>query len=94
LSSGFEIDVLESTERGLLTKPAKHRPPSVTLKRGMTSGLELWAWHELVMNGILGAAQKDVTLVIYNETGTPGRALPPRECLACEVGDRRPEGRL
>jgi hypothetical protein len=27
----------------------------------MTSGIELWDWHELVMNGSLGAAQKDAT---------------------------------
>jgi phage tail-like protein len=71
LSSGFEVDVLETTERGLLTIPSKRHPQSVTLKRGMTSGIELWAWHELVMNGSLAEAQKDVTLVMYDETGTP-----------------------
>lgn len=44
--------------------------PTVTLRRGLTSGLELWAWHQTVQEGNLAVAQKSVSLVMYGTDGT------------------------
>jgi phage tail-like protein len=51
--------------------PGKLKPPTITLKRGMTSGLELWAWHEAVRAGDLNLGRKSVTLTMYNTVGEP-----------------------
>jgi phage tail-like protein len=49
----------------------KLKPPSVTLKRGMNGSLELWAWHEAVRAGTLGAARRSCTLTMFNADGKP-----------------------
>jgi phage tail-like protein len=49
--------------------PGKIKPPTVTLKRGMTGSLELWAWHEAVRQGAMGAARKSCSLTILNSEG-------------------------
>ena len=51
--------------------PTRSKPPTVTLKRGLTRNLELSAWHELVILGDVGAARKNVSLIVYNATGAP-----------------------
>jgi phage tail-like protein len=51
-------------------RPFKRTPPTVTLKRGLTSDMELSAWHELALTGA-ASAQKDVSLVMYDATGAP-----------------------
>jgi phage tail-like protein len=67
------VDYLDATDKQVaLTKlPGKAKPPTVVLKRGKTSGLELWAWHETVRRGDMAAARKNCTLVMYNTDGKP-----------------------
>ena len=69
ITSGYDIDFIESDGRKLAV-PGKRPPPTVTLKRGMTSDLELAAWHELAMSD-WSAARKNASLVMYDATGTP-----------------------
>jgi phage tail-like protein len=74
LVSGFDRDELELVTRGDQTElklPGKRTPPTVTLKRGMTRGIELAAWHELVLLGDVAAARKNVTLTMFNQVGDP-----------------------
>lgn len=42
---------------------------NVTLKRGMTTSLELYAWHKQVVDGELSKARKKVAIVVADETG-------------------------
>ena len=74
ISSAVDIeDVRLDTKRkhkALKKLPGKRRPPTVTLKRGMTRNIEIAAWHELVMLGDV-AALKNVTLTMYDATGDP-----------------------
>ncbi len=69
ITSGYDIDFIESDGRRLAV-PGKRPPPTVTFKRGMTSSMELWAWHELAMND-WAAARKNATIVMFNATGDP-----------------------
>ncbi|MET9021832.1 phage tail protein [Actinopolymorpha sp. NPDC004070] len=43
----------------------------MTLKRGQTNELELWAWHEAAVSGDVRAARKDCTRVMYAVDGKP-----------------------
>lgn len=72
IASGVDVAELELATRPgeTLKLPATRRPPSVTLKRGLTSNLELSAWHELAMLDN-EAAQKSVTLTMLNAEGRP-----------------------
>src|SRR4051794_6211067 len=67
------VDYLDATDKQVaLTKlPGKAKPPTVVLKRGKTSGVELWDWHETVRRGDMAAARKNCTLVMYNTDGKP-----------------------
>jgi phage tail-like protein len=75
ISSGADpIDFVDSANaKGpILTKlPGKRQPPTVVLKRGLSSGMELSAWHELVLSGDIATAAKNASLVAYDATGTP-----------------------
>ncbi len=51
--------------------PGKIKPPQITLKRGLNSNLELWAWHEAVRTGQIGAARRSCSLTIFNKSGQP-----------------------
>src|SRR5919199_5124895 len=67
------VDFLESSDKEVVFKklPGKRKPPTITLKRGKNSSMELWAWHEAVLNGEIVAARKSCSLVMYNYDGKP-----------------------
>jgi phage tail-like protein len=67
------VELLESTEKEVLLKklPGKRKPPTLTLKRGKNQSMELWLWHEAVLQGDILAARKSCSLVMYATDGTP-----------------------
>lgn len=67
------VDFLESTDKEVIFKklPGQRTPPTIVLKRGKNAGMELWAWHEAVLNGDIVAARKSASLVMYNTDGKP-----------------------
>src|SRR5262245_33292227 len=69
LTAGYETEDIDVDQKEtLLTLPAKHRPSTVVLKRGLTSDLTLWDWHEdAIQNGF--RASKDAELVMYDVEG-------------------------
>ena len=62
---------LASTDRATIIKklPGARKPPTVVLKRGMTGGMELFAWHDAALRGDVAAARRDCTLTMYGSTG-------------------------
>ena len=67
------VDFLESTDKEVIFKklPGQRVPPHIVLKRGKNAGMELWAWHEAVLQGDIVAARKSASLVMYNTDGKP-----------------------
>jgi phage tail-like protein len=67
------VDFLESTDKEIVFKklPGRRKPPTLVLKRGKNMNMELWAWHEAVLNGDIVAARKSCSLVMYNYDGDP-----------------------
>ena len=66
---GVQIGVFAQlvSEADLETGAARH---AITLTGGRTLGLEMAAWHELVILGD-AAARKSATIVVYNSSGSP-----------------------
>src|SRR4051812_17172722 len=60
------VDFLESTDKEIVFKklPGRRKPPTLVLKRGKNMNMELWAWHEAVLNGDIVAARKSCSLVM------------------------------
>lgn len=53
-------------------QPSTTNPlPTVTLRRGLTTGMELWAWHQVAASGQLDSARKSVALIMYDTAGAP-----------------------
>jgi phage tail-like protein len=73
LSSGLDaVDLVTTGEKQPKTLlPAKRAPDSIVLTRGLTSSLELQAWHELVILGDIAAARKSCSLTMFNTKGDP-----------------------
>jgi len=71
---GSESEVVEhrlADDKGfeIVTKaPGRLKFLDVTLKRGVTANLDLWAWRALVEAGDMKAARKNVTLIMYDQT--------------------------
>ena len=67
------VELMESTDKAVVLKklPGKTKPPTLVLKRGKNSSMELWAWHEAVLNGDIVAARKSCSLVMYSTDGKP-----------------------
>jgi phage tail-like protein len=67
------VDFLESTDKEVIFKklPGKAKPPTIKLSRGKNASMELWAWHEAVLQGNIVAARKSCSLVMYNYDGQP-----------------------
>ena len=63
---------LQPTEAAFLKKlPGRRNPPTVTLKRGKNNSMEIFLWHESVVQGDTLAARKSCSLVMYNTDGKP-----------------------
>jgi len=67
------VDFMESSDQEVVLKklPGKRMPPTIQLKRGKNSSMELWAWHEAVLAGNMLAARKSCSLVMYAVDGKP-----------------------
>ena len=67
------VELMESTDKAVVLKklPGKTKPPTLVLKRGKNASMELWAWHEAVLNGDIVAARKSCSLVMYSTDGKP-----------------------
>ena len=44
---------------------------AITLAGGRTQGIEMAAWHELVILGDVAAARKSATITMYSPSGSP-----------------------
>jgi phage tail-like protein len=65
------VKFMESSDKEIIMKqlPGQTTPGKIVLKRGKNSSMELWAWHEAVLNGDIVAARKSASLVMYNYDG-------------------------
>jgi phage tail-like protein len=78
---GFESEVIEFRELG--NPLSSHKLPgrvtfsNVTLKRGLTTSLDLWNWRQAVVDG--NVQRHDVTITLLDGTGKPLRSLRLRE---------------
>jgi phage tail-like protein len=65
-----EADPDSLTERLLKKLPGRHKPPTLTLRRGMSKDLGISAWHESVVGADPATARKNAALVVFNTAGT------------------------
>lgn len=72
-----EVDVVEFQENtsnaaAILKKlPGKKKAPTIVLKRGKNMSVDMWTWHEAVLNGDIAAARKSGSIVMYAYDGSP-----------------------
>ena len=74
LSSGVDpsqLTLVSSPKRGAGARklPGKRTPPTVTLKRGHSNDLGVFAWHRDALSR--RAARKDAVLIMYDVQGQP-----------------------
>lgn len=73
-----ELDVIElksNTADGkyILHKlPGNRKPPTITLKRGKDSSMELWQWHQKIAQGKVADARKNGSIVVYDYAAKEG----------------------
>jgi phage tail-like protein len=63
---------MESSDKEVLLKkmPGRTKPGTLQLKRGKNQSMELWLWHQAVLEGDIMAARKSCSLVMYATDGT------------------------
>lgn len=72
---GSESEVQEQkvvNEKGVqvvLKIPGRLKWGDITLKRGITSNMDLWDWRKMVEDGDVKSARKNGSIVMYDQTG-------------------------
>jgi phage tail-like protein len=70
-----ELDVVELKENTADGKPIIHKlpgapkPPTITLKRAKNSSRDLWDWHKAMLDGRVGDARKEGSVVFKDFEG-------------------------
>jgi tail tube protein gp19 len=68
---------------------------AITLAGGRTQGIEMAAWHELVILGDVAAARRNATIVIYDSSGSPVKRYHLENAWPSKVSlDSSERGRL
>lgn len=68
------IDFMHNSSGGssvLRKLPGKAKPPTIVLRRGKDTSMELWSWHEAVRHGGAELARRSGSIVMYAADGTP-----------------------
>lgn len=60
---------------GYLTQPGQRKPPTITLKRGMTNDLSAWNWHQEAIEGGITSARCNGTISILDAEGKPAASF-------------------
>jgi len=74
---GSENEVAEQkvvNEKGVqvvLKIPGRLKWGDITLKRGLTSNLEIWKWREMVENGEVTKARKNGSIIMFDQSLKP-----------------------
>ncbi len=55
----------------IIQQPGRIKYSDITLKRGITSNLDIWNWRGLVENGEIDQARATGTITMLKEDGTP-----------------------
>jgi phage tail-like protein len=50
--------------------PGRLKWGDVTLKRGITTNLDMWTWRKQVEDGLVSSARKDGSIIMYDQEGT------------------------
>jgi phage tail-like protein len=64
------IDYREGTDPAHVRKlPGLTKYGNVTLKRGVTTSLELFAWHRAIATGQIAGNRKNVAIIVLDDSG-------------------------
>lgn len=73
---GSENEVIEHkvvNEKGVevvMKIPGRLKWENVTVKRGITSNMDIWAWRKMVEDGDVAGARQNGSIVMYDQTLT------------------------
>ena len=59
--------VTEAGQEVMLKLPGRLKWDNITLKRGITSSLDIWDWRKQVEDGTVDAARRDGSIVMYDQ---------------------------
>jgi len=74
---GSETEVAEQkvvNEKGIqvvLKVPGRLKWGDITLKRGLTSSMDLWEWRKMVEEGTVKGARKNGSIIMFNQELQP-----------------------
>lgn len=72
---GSETEVTEHKIVGMGDKeairkiPGRHKWGDITLKRGITSNLDMWEWRDKVIKGLIADARANGSIKMYDQSG-------------------------
>lgn len=71
---GSESEIAEQkvvSEKGVqvvLKVPGRLKWGDITLKRGLTSNMDLWKWRKMIEDGDVKSARKNGSIIMYDQT--------------------------
>lgn len=66
-----EHKIVGSGDREAVRKiPGRLKWGDITLKRGITANMDIWDWRQMVVDGKVGAARANGSVIMYDQAGT------------------------
>ena len=67
----IEHKVMTASGQEVVKKlPGRLKWDSITLKRGITSNLDIWSWRKQVEDGNVEGARRNGSIIMYDQTGS------------------------
>ena len=66
-----EQKVVKDGIQVVIKVPGRLKWGDITLKRGVTSNLELWKWRKMIEDGDVKGARKNGSIIMFDQTLTP-----------------------
>ena len=73
---GSETEVTEHKIVGQGDREAVRKVPGrlkwgdLTLKRGITANMDMWAWRQMIVDGQISSARSNGSIIMYDQAGT------------------------
>lgn len=67
----IEVKIVDGTSEAVRKLPGRLNYNMVTLKRGISSNMDLWDWRGMVEDGRIDDARANCVIIVYDATMTP-----------------------
>ncbi len=87
----IESKVMQNGVEVVLKIPGRLKWSDITLKRGITSNLDMWDWRQMVVDGNVAGARMNGSIVMYDREGAEAARWNIRNAWPLKISGPSPK---